>query len=279
LDAASFNEGYWVGIGGRILQIAFAEKGDLQTNHLAVRQVGATTIFRPVYRSDLVPAVAPRGYVHTYPASRLHANPIATLTAERSGLESHADVAFNPWYSRQFAVVDDFGSWSTWEFEGGYKKDSCARLIQGKRANIYDGFAPDSGLKKPNNADGWHKVLWAGNLSTIVVCNRRHLAVFDVKSAPTRIQTKNFFAARNSDWILDLKRSPSNLGHLFVLTSSRIFWLEIIPDGEGENGDIGFRIFLSYRHFRDPNDETLRLVILKGDEGKNYALNFTSFTN
>lgn len=279
LDAASSDQGYWVGVGGRILQIACAEDGNIPTTRLAVRQANSTTIFRPVYGPNTTPAVAPGGYAKTYPASRINTNPIAVLTAEHSGSRGHADVTFNPWYSQQFAVVDSLGSWSIWDVEGGRRKSTCAKLIPGKSGNIYDGFVPNPLLKPPNNADGWHQLFWVGNVSTIVVCNRRHVAVFDVKSAPTRIQTREFFSARNSDWILDVKRSPSNLSHLFVLTSSRIFWLEVIPGEEKKNGEVGFRVLLSYRHFRDANDVTIRLAVLKGEDGKNRATNLGALLN
>ena len=269
LNAGSSEQGFWIGTGGRILQITCAEDGTVPTTRLAIRQANAITIFRPLYGAHTTPAVAPSGCAKTYPASRINANPIAVLTAERSGSRAHADVTWNPWYSRQFAVVDSFGSWSIWDIEGGVKKSMSARLTAGKCGNIYDGFVPDPARKPSENGDGWHRILWVGTVGTIVVCNRRHLAIFDVKSTATRIQTREFFSARNSDWIIDLKRNPSNPGHLFVLTSSRIFWLEIFPAGEPTGGEVGFSILLSYRHFRDSNDVSMRLATLQGEEGSN----------
>ncbi|KAG0646323.1 PITH domain-containing [Hyphodiscus hymeniophilus] len=276
LDAASSDQGYWVGTGGRILQISCAEDENGPTTRLAVRQANATTIFRPLYEANLTPAVASSGYAKVYPASRINANPIAILTAELSGSRGHADVTWNPWYSRQFAVVDAFGSWTICDIEGGVKKNISARLITGKSGNIYDGFAPDPTLKAINNADGWHQILWVGTVGTIVVCNRRHLAVFNVKSAPTRIQSKDFFSARNTDWILDMKRSPSNASHLFVLTSSRIFWLEVLPAGVGKGSDVGYRTLLSYRHFRDANDSTMRLAVMGLEDGRNPSIKYAN---
>ena len=266
LDARSSDRGYWVGLGGRILQVAFAEDGNGATTWLAVRQDNATTIFRPLYGASTTPATVPNGYLKTYPPSRLNANPITVVTAERFGPTGHADVSFNPWYTRQFAVIDGFGSWSIWDIEGGRKKATATKLVQGKRANIFDGYVPDTMLKAPDNADGWHRILWAGTVSTIVVCNRRHLAVFDVKAAPIRLPSRDFFTASNTDWILDIKRSPSNSSHLFLLTSSRIFWLEVIPGREERDGNSGFRVLLSYLHFRDANDVSMRLTLLHGDD-------------
>jgi RNA polymerase I-specific transcription initiation factor RRN6 len=273
MDLGSSDQGYWVGTGGRILQITYSEDASQPDIWLAVRQANATTIFRPIYGANTTPAVVPNGHTKAYPSSRINANPVAIFTTESSGSRGHADVAFNPWYTRQFAVVDELGSWSVWDIEGGQKKNSIARLLPGKSANIFDDYVLDPTLKVPDNADGWHQILWVGTVSTIVVCNRRHFAVFDIKAAPTRLQSRDFFTATNSDWILDLKRSPSNLSHLFVLTSSRIFWLEVIPGGEEKAGDIGFKILLSYRHFRDANDKSMRLAVLRGEEGRIHTLN------
>jgi RNA polymerase I-specific transcription initiation factor RRN6 len=269
LDTGSSDHGYWVGIGGRILQTVFAEDRNSPTTWLAVRQASSTTIFRPVYSATTTPAVVPNGYTNLYLSSRLNANPVAVLTAEQSGSRSHVDVTFNPWYTQQFAVVDQMGSWTTWDIEGGRKKHSTTRLIPGKRANIYDGYVPDPTLKAPDNADSWHQIWWVGSVSTIFVCSRRHVAVFDVKAAPIRLSSRGFFKANNSDWILDVKRSPSNLSHLFVLTSSRIYWLEVIPAGEEKDSATGFKVILSYRHFRAANDRTMRLSILNDEDGKN----------
>ena len=273
LDVGSSDAGYWVGIGGRILQIVFAEEGNVPTTWLAVRQANATTIFRPRYGANAIPAVVPQGYTNSYPSSRLSANPVAVLTTEQSGSRGHVDVTFNPWYTQQFAVIDELGNWTTWDIEGGRKQTTTSRLIPGRRANIYDGYVPDATLKQPNNADGWHQVLWVGSVSTIVVCNRRHVVVFDVKAAATRLSSKDFLPPSNGDWILDVKRSPSNLSHLFVLTSSRLFWVEVMPAGEGKHGGTGFRVIISYRHFRDGNDRSMRISTWNDENGKDRVRN------
>jgi len=61
-----------------------------------------------------------------------------------------------------------------------------------------------------------------------------------------------------------------NMNILFVLTTSRVFWVEVIPLGEekdDQNVSAGARVILSYRHFRDPNDETLTLTPIKDNNG------------
>jgi RNA polymerase I-specific transcription initiation factor RRN6 len=268
LNATSSERGHWVGSGGTIQQITFAENLDVSSTWLAVRQGYVTTIFRPMYHKSHIPAKVPAEYGLSFSPSCVDTNPVATLTAERAGSSRHADVTFNPYYPRQFAIVDDVGSWSIWDVEGRLRKRTTLDLILQKRGQIYDGFKQHPLLKDPDNADGWHRILWVGSVTTMVVCNRRHLAVFNVKSTPTRLRSTELLVASSTDWILDLKRSPNNHRQLFVLTSSRIYWVEVTEAGEdGDDINAGSRIILSYRHFRDANDESLQLSVLKDDDG------------
>jgi RNA polymerase I-specific transcription initiation factor RRN6 len=107
LDAASSSIGYWVGNGGPIYQITFAGEYNESSELLAVRQASEITIFRPMYHRQPIPAVVPSGYAKQYPSSRLSVNPVTVLTADKCGSKRHADVSFNPFYSRQFGTVDD----------------------------------------------------------------------------------------------------------------------------------------------------------------------------
>jgi RNA polymerase I-specific transcription initiation factor RRN6 len=269
LNVASGDVAYWVGTGGTIHQITFANEQSVSSNLLAVRQASLITILWPMYHEQPIRAMMPSGYDKQYPPSRLSANPVAVLTAEKCGSRKHADVSFNPFYTRQFGLVDDAGHWSIWDVEGRMRKSSNLELVPGKSGDIYDGFVPNSHEKNSDTADGWHRVLWATNVSTIVVCNRFHIAVFDVNTTPTRLPTPGALSTKADDWILDIRRSPAESSHLFVLTTSRIFWIEVIAAREERDGhDAGIRIILSYRHFRDVSDGTLSLTVLKGDDGK-----------
>jgi RNA polymerase I-specific transcription initiation factor RRN6 len=277
IDIKSSDQGYWVGTGGTILQILFADENETPTVWLAVRQARMVTIFRPTCGSELRFAVAP-DYLNSYPPSRIYANPVAVLTSERCGAGDFVDTSFNPWYARQFAVVDQMGFWSVWNIESKRNRSSSLSLVPGRSGRIFDGFMPDPNLNELGNADGWHKILWIGTVSMIVVCNRRQLALFSIKTLPTRLSSPKLLAANNSDWILDMKRSPTNSCHLFVLTSSRICLLEVTPNED--YGHYGARILLSHRHFKDVNDETLKIVICKDNDGKMFrratALNRTN---
>ena len=273
MDPACPDQGYWVGTGGVIRQISFADDSKGSGTWLAVRQAAATTIFRPMYGEIPATARSFHGHRMTVPSSNLDPNPVVTLEAERTGSKCHVDVSFNPWYPRQFAVIDQHGRWSIWDVEGLEHRNSSFELVPGRSGQIYDGHIPDQGLKmaEPDLLDGWHRILWVSGVKTLAVCNRRHLAVFDVKGTPTRLDCPEFLAADNSDSILDVKRSAANLSHLFVLTTSRVFWIGLTPaceQGDSPNGYVGAKVILSYRHFRDGNDETMKLAVVNDERGK-----------
>ena len=266
---ASRDIGYWAGTGGTIHQITFSNERNGPGTLLAIRQDSVVTIFRPMYHKQRARAVVPKGYDNQYPSSRLSANPIATLTAEQCGSRRHADISFNPFYSRQFGVVDDSGHWSIWDIEGRMRRNTTLELVPGRSGGIYDDSVHSPHGKDFQITDSWHRILWGSNVSTIVVCNRCHIAVFDVKTTPTRLPGPLSLSSGANDWILDIKRSPTNFRHMFVLTTSRIFWINVLPAaGERSEKDAGLRVILSYRHFRDISDETMRLTVLPEDGGK-----------
>lgn len=266
LDPDYKDQGYWMGSGGTIRQITFSEDENGSRTWLAVRQSSVTTIYRP-FLGQVQPAAVPTSFRNTYPPSRLSANPVAVLTTERSNSKSHRDVSFNPWYARQFGVVDSTGLWSIWDIEGNQSRYSTQKLTPGKSGDIHDGYEPETVSRQlePDSRNGWHRMLWVCDINTIVVCNRRHIAVFDLKVTPSRLHGVDFPAAGSPDWILDIKRSLADPSHMFVLTTARIFWIEIVPVGDDEKTQTGAKILLSYRHFRDANDETLRLSCLEDD--------------
>lgn len=282
MGAKNSDQGHWFGTGGTILQIASVDNGELST-WFAVRQAAMTTILRPVFRKAPKSFVPPAGHSATFPSSCLDANPVATLTCQQSGSEEHVDVTFNPWYARQFAIVDRTGQWSNWDIEGRQKKRSAFEIVPGKMAHIYDDFGEDltiSAYKLPGDVGDWHRILWAGSVSTMIVANRRHIAVFDTKSKPTRLPSYSFNIALLKDWILDIKRSTVDPGHLFVLTTTRIFWLKVVPVGEdGLNMESGIKVILSHRHYRTSTDETMKLTMSKDENGMDLTVFVSSSEN
>jgi RNA polymerase I-specific transcription initiation factor RRN6 len=284
LELESSERGYWAGTGGAIRQIESADDENESGAWLAVRQDTIITIFRPLYGRLHHFSSHPTGFRPINSSSRLNPNPVATLTTERMTTEDYMDVSFNPWYARQFAVVDARGYWSIWDLERQDGKGSPEKLIPGKKGNLNDGHNQDI-VPRPapiDHADGWYRILWACNINTIVVCNRRYIAVIDITSALVRLLSIEVLTGNSTEWTIELKRSPEHLNYLFILTTSRIFWVEAFSPGEDGGDQIAFsgiKVKLSYRHFRDPNDQTLTLTLVNNDPGMNSSTWHKKFAN
>lgn len=258
-------ECFWAGNGGTIQQITFATQENERSSWLtssstwlAVRDTVCTTILRPLYHRNPVPAVVPLGSTFQYPSSRIASNPIASIPIAMTGDVPHADVAFNPFYVRQVAVVDQTGSWSVWDMEGTEGK-ATFKTKQTKNGHLLDDYEPESRSEPPGPEDGWGRILWAGDVNTLIVCGRRHFAVFNIKGEKSRLKIPDLFSSMSSGWILDVKQNVAQLNHVFVLTSTRIFWLEIVSDNDKAD-DV--KILYSCRHFRDEDGGNMKLDVL-----------------
>ncbi len=263
-DLKSADHGYWAGVGGGIIrQVLFRDNENEPEKLFAVRQDRATTILRPLFGKGSGELPLSKKHLKAYRPSRISPNPIACLTVEATGSETHEDVAFNPWYSSQFAVIDSSGSWSTWNLES---QRAFEKLAPGKRGQFFDDLDTDvfSKTSSENDIDGWYRVLWACNANTLVLCNRQRLAIFDIKGTPARFEGCDILPPTSKEWILDIKLSISNMNHVYVLTTLRLFWIEVIPKVEAI-GEV--KIILSYRHFRDANDETIKLTLVEDENG------------
>ncbi len=267
-------QGWWSGYGGPIQQLCFAEGEGNANSWLAVRYPGATTILRPnLHRRTTLPVSSssskPRDL---YPASRLDPNPVATVPIERSGGAPHANVSFNPWFEKQLAIVDQEGRWSVWDIENQNSRRNLWAVKAGSAGNIHDG--QNEGLDSSYiDADGWGSILWACNVHTLLVFSRRTFVLCNIKEDLEPLAGPDLALTKTVDWILDVKRSPSDKSHVFVVTSSRIFWLRIIGFGEMKtvgDPDVGAKILLSWRHFLDQMDISLGLSVLM-DTGRTLA--------
>ena len=268
LNPASAEECFWLGDGGPIRQIIFAVDTDGLTSWLAVRRAESTTILRPSFRHPAKPSTFPTGFMGAGAQARLFPNPLLSLKIETTGGRPHADVSFNPWYIRQFAIVDQQGYWSIWDIEGQSRKRINFDVIRGKSGHIHDERSLDRDARLTSTPNGWGRVLWAGGVSTLIVCERRSLAVFSLKGQPKRLFCPDIIDLKSAHWILDVKRSKTRLDEIFVLTTSHIFWIQIHAVGEevrNESETVGAEILLSCRHFRDGHNEMLKLEVLLED--------------
>ncbi|KAJ5951433.1 uncharacterized protein N7479_009846 [Penicillium vulpinum] len=252
----------WSNGGAPIRQVQFARPLEEQPVFMAARLYTGTTIFRPLYHWDPVPMRLPEGAILGYSGplrnSRLDANPITEISLSQTGGVAHADVTFNPWYQRQFAIVDTRGKWSIWEITGRQRLKQATWATQ----LVKSGSLPSQDYKHKHNCprlDGWASIEWVHNVGLIVVSNRRSVIIYAFTDDEIPPRTVELGMTKKSEWVLDVQRNPRNASQFFVLTTTRISWFDLgaLP---GED-DTSFSLYprVSWRHFRDPEDTTLQL--------------------
>ena len=280
----------WIVGGAPVRQICFPRTVEEKATWMAARCPGSTTIFRPLYRKDPVPVntyssgdyMSPRSAQY----SRLDANPLIEISNLRTGGYAHADVTFNPYYQRQFAIVDQRGNWGIWDISGRHRRIKGNWSATCVRSGALPWFDIDDDIVLDNQPrhDGWAAIEWAADVNTLLVSDRRCPMLYRMEGDQVWPIPIELGLKRKSEWILDIKRSSSDASHAFILTTTRIFWLEVTPSADSDKGGPETTIYprLSWRHHRDPEDTTLRLSPLLTNEGMGayfLQLMFCAFTN
>jgi RNA polymerase I-specific transcription initiation factor RRN6 len=261
--------GYWAADAAPILQVCFAQSNS-RSAFLAVRSHTKTVLFRPCHYAERKPAVRSRFY--ELPASRVDPYPVASISFERTGGTPHADVTFNPDYQRQIGIIDQKGNWTIWDIEGGYKgvskKHTLTCIVTGSMVSQIEADSKELDSRE----DGWARILWVGDVNTVVVCTRRQLEVYGVKAGkPELLQCPDLIPRHSADWVLDIKRHPKNRHQFCVLTSTRLFLMAVTTQSDdfGTSTVAGAAIALSWVHFRGMDDITLQMSLLgTADRGK-----------
>ncbi|RMX76322.1 hypothetical protein D0869_10825 [Hortaea werneckii] len=210
----------WHSEGSPIQQVCFAHIQEGTSAFLAVRLLTRLVIFRPILCDR--PSQSSSG-------SNLDMNMIFELPISMTGAQSHADVAFNGWYNRQFGVVDQVGSWSVWELSG--RKRIKAKCIA----------AP----------------------TVIAIANRAKVVLHEISSDSKVSPSKTFEIEASQQWILDLAAPLSYPNYLCLLTAQRLVIYIVRCD---EDVGLSATAILDLKHFKNPEDTTLSLTTL-GENG------------
>ncbi|TKA67698.1 hypothetical protein B0A49_05875 [Cryomyces minteri] len=99
--------------------------------------------------------------------------------------------------------------------------------------------------------DGWARIVWIGNSHTLM------------------LKCPELGIARTAHWFLDLRSSPIHKDHVFILTSSNLFWLQVTTPEEKKNNNQSnaiAKVLLSWKHFRSDEDPSLRLSITADED-------------
>jgi RNA polymerase I-specific transcription initiation factor RRN6 len=257
----------WIGHGAPVRQIRFARPVEKEGTWMAVRFSQDTIVFRPSYHSRSALASL---------KSCLDTNQIVTIPASQTGGCAHTDVAFNPWYQKQLGIIDERGNWSIWNLPTSgrrKRKDAIADCVKSGSLPWVENDEGDYLSDRPRY-DGWAAIEWAGDVNKLIVCDRRCIVLYLVAGDPIRSCSIELGLKQRTEWILDIQRSPSNVSHVFILTTLRIFWLDVNSSAVAfreRNTDPVLCPQLYLYHFRNDDDTTLHLAALSMDDGMIYV--------
>lgn len=267
-------QGLWYGNGSRIQQLQFAKLNGEPTEWLAVRYGGITSILRIILREGEVPTLYNIPHHPAIEADvelRLKLEHIATLSLQRSGGIPHADVCFNPRNSWQFAIVDQSSQWSTWSIRSINKKIGTWTVEAGKLGDIAEDLSDDTELVtgRKRQLDGWGAVRWVGD-GCLLICNRTRITCHKLSNPPSQLPMPGLGLRKTKSRILDVREAPNNPEHLFVVTSSRIFWIHLtLEHTEMEDQPrLKVEILLTWVHFRNELDASLSVQVVELGLGK-----------
>ncbi len=249
-------EGWWKGSGGKIQQVTFAGKELKASTIVGIRQQGAISILNPKIQLNPVCPANAHGQILGLPSSRLDASHGVTVTPTDTGGLPFADVAFDPWNYSRFVTVDQAGRWQTWIIKRG-PTWTASKDLNGHMNQI------DDATEVPPILDGWARASWATNSDTLIVASRTAFMIFDIEAKHVNRSETDLYLSKNSDWILDIKKSPASQSHLLVLTSSRLLLLEIRGAKQRSTKPDAAVILVSWVHFRAHQDVSLSLSVIE----------------
>jgi RNA polymerase I-specific transcription initiation factor RRN6 len=235
-------EATWTGPGVPIQSIAFANPLEGTDPFLAVRLIMQTLIFRPVLRKKVVSN-----------GSRLDVNFLVSVDLDQTGNQPHADVAFNPWYARQFAILDQAGCFTIWELDG--KSLMKVNRVAFNRSTMEN---PKSG--ESASGDCWGRAIWVCSPSILAVCRRRNLKIFEIEGDHLLERHDLDNGLTDFGWILDMVQVPSQLGYIVVATSQHLVVYYVKHATPSKVAQV--------RHFRNSEDISLQLYCFSDGDGK-----------
>lgn len=231
----------WKGMEGPIQQVLFAQPLDRCEALLGVRFLTKTMIFRPRHGFSTENVDA---------ASALQPNLLYNIDMSSTGGSVHVDIAFNPWFSQQIAIVDQDGSLTVMEFQSR----KLARIARSWKAKV----------KSTALSDGWARVAWMFNLEIVAVCNRESLVLFRIAGKTlTILHTVTPEIEHGAQWILDFASIPGHPDCCVLLTSTQLLVYQV---SGVDMRQIEVHTKCTIDHFKNPEDIGMRLHVWSSQE-------------
>lgn len=274
--------GEWADDGMPISSIKFAV--DLQIHDpirwIMVQKPTSTTVLEPEIRKTPLRGSRSGGH-ESWGTFHIAANPLFTIPADKTGGGPQSDVSFNPLSGSappQLVIINTAGHWSIWDITGNRAaRPKLLTPILRTCGSVGLGLLAALPLVSQDSRTA-HRVSWiprpkvasskrqshAGQSPRlqsrsdhILICNDTALRVISVADGKFRT---GFNVARPSkgERILDFGFCPFDHSKVFVLTTTRLFWLSNEPVGKD---GVRLAVVISSPHYMKLNGNTLRLGV------------------
>ncbi|CAK7216959.1 hypothetical protein SBRCBS47491_003000 [Sporothrix bragantina] len=299
------DEGHWCDNALSINQIKFTSSGNdgdkssakKASRWILVQTAAETIVFQPTLHGVPVQGNKVCACDHAVRGPNyLAAGPIIRIPSKETGGRAHCDVAFNPATDAkppQLAIIDEAGQWSVWNVVGStHARKNILLPFLHVRGTFTDGITPGPSMPAMQTMHGLghlHRVAWLpkatalpgestqSNTLLLGSATAVNVTSLDKKDSPLRV----FNATHNVglDNIVDVQVSPNNASHVFVLTTTTIFWLDlsslntVISPGKYSKTKKPL-LLLSCPHLRSPIDKTMKLSLARSTShlGENVTL-------
>ncbi|KAL8817140.1 MAG: hypothetical protein Q9223_003968 [Gallowayella weberi] len=256
-------QGLWLGNGSPIQQLHFAESKGEPTEWLGVRYGGAVSVLRIFLREVEVPTLYKIPYLPVFDSDvefRIELEHIVTLPLPSSGGACYTDICFNPWTPLELAVLDQSCHWNIWQIKSVNKKVGVWTVENGPSGSLAKETRDDGEIELEQ--DGWGCLRFTDHGTGLLVCNRKKIVRYELREQPMAPQMIELGLKKSADWILDIKQDFATSEHIFVTTSSRIFWIHLTSGYVADTPRVPGSILLAWAHFRNTEDISLSTQIV-----------------
>lgn len=196
-----------------------------------------------------------------YTNSNIELDIIGELTTSDIMGHIFADITFNPWASTQFGVVDVKGNFAIWDINT--KKDSRTKIkklvLKQKKMMDSDTFQEiDPSIYEVTELSNWKKITWSHDYNHIFVISRSSLTQFTLNP---ELESQKLITSDTWSRIQDIYKNPNDMEYAFILTSKELIWFKL---------SYPLQRLMSWKHFLDDNDPSLRLQVTEYDDGRGF---------